>query len=197
MLPVYPLIVIVGPAAVGKTTVVKTLLKKYPLLKSTVTYTTRQPRQKTGGEDKVMVHVSVDDFLKRKAEEEFIESAMVHGEWYGTHAEETLLLLETNPVIFNIDIQGMVQIKQRFGKRAISIFIAPESMDTIVRRLRARGESTEEDFQARLKSAELELQHQDDCDYKIVNIEGKIQETIDHISAIIEPLFTLDKNLSV
>lgn len=197
MVSTYPLIVIVGPAAVGKTTVVKALLKKYPILKSTVTYTTRKPRQKTGGEDKIMIHVSPEDFLKRKAEGEFLESAIVHGEWYGTHAEETLALLHTNPVIFNIDIQGMLQLKERFGTQAISLFIAPESLGTIIRRLRARGESTEEDFNARLQSAELELQHQDECDYKIVNLEGKLLETIDHISRIIEPFFTLDKNLAV
>lgn len=196
-MPAYPLIIIVGPAAVGKTTVVKALLKKYSFLRSTVTYTTRAPRQKTGSEDKVMYHVTEEDFLARKTAGEFIETAVVHGDWYGTHAEETQKLLRTHPVILNIDIQGMEQIKSVFGKQAVSIFIAPESFDTLVRRLRARGESTPENFDARLRSAEKELAEKEKCDHIIINEEGKLTETVEQIAAIIEPLFTLDKNQGI
>jgi guanylate kinase len=192
----FPLIIIVGPAAVGKTTIIKAIRNLFPDLRTSVTYTTRAPRQKTGSEDKIMFHVSPEEFMSRKEKGEFIESAIVHGDWYGTHAEETEALLATNPVIFNVDVQGLEQLKTLYGKRAVSIFIAPESVDVIIRRLRARGESSEENFQARLQSAEKELAKQDGCDYKIVNIEGKIQDTIDQVAEIIDNCLALDKNLA-
>lgn len=189
----HPIIVIVGPAAVGKTTVVKALHKRFPALRSSVTYTTRPPRQHAAGEDKVMYYVSEQEFVDRKNKGEFLESAIVHGNMYGTHAAETEALLAENPVIFNVDIQGLEQLKTHYGTNMVSIFIAPESMEQLIARLRSRGEMSEENFQERLRSAERELARQGECDYTIVNREGKLTETIEEVAAIIEPYCTLDK----
>lgn len=189
----HPLIVISGPAGVGKTTVVKALLKIYPSLHSSVTYTTRQKRHKST-EDKVMHYVTVEEFERLKHDGAFIEWAVVHGDFYGTHKQETEDLLKTNPVIFNIDVQGAEQLKTLYKDRVMTIFLAPESQEQMVDHIKKRGEMTEGSFQERLKSAERELAKQDDFDYKIVNFEGKLNETIEKIIDILKPYLPLDKN---
>ncbi len=185
----FPLIVICGPAGVGKTTVVKTLLKIYPLLHSSVTYTTRQKRWKST-EDKVMHNITIPEFAARREKGEFLEWALVHGDLYGTHRRETENLLETNPVIFNIDVQGAEQIKKQYGERVTTIFLLPESHEQMVSHIRRRGEMTEGSLEERLKSAEKELMEQDKFDHKVVNREGKLNETIEAISSIINSLHT-------
>lgn len=181
-----PLIVISGPAGVGKTTVAKALLKIYPNLRSSVTYTTRKKRE-LSKEDKKMYYVSRKEFEERKNRGEFLEWAVVHGDFYGTHREETERLLETNPVIFNIDVQGAKQLKTRYGNNVMTIFLSPESHEQIVDHIKKRGEMSEGSFQERLKSAEKELARQDDFDYNITNYEGKLNETIDKITNILDP----------
>ena len=186
-----PLIVISGPAGVGKTTVAKSLLKIYPELRSSVTFTTRKKREKSK-EDKKMFYVDVDEFDERKKNKEFLEWATVHGDFYGTHKEETEKLLKTNPVIFNIDVQGAEQIKELYKDQVITIFLLPESHEQIVDHIKKRGEMSEGSFQERLKSAEKELAKQDDFDYKIVNYEGKLNETIEAIVEILKPHLEVD-----
>jgi len=182
----FPLVVISGPAGVGKTTVVKALLKIYPKLRPTVTYTTRQKRVKST-EDKIMHYVSIEEFERRRDNNEFLEWALVHGDYYGTHKVETEELLQNYPVILNIDVQGAKQVKQLFEDRVVTIFLLPESHEQIVDHIIKRGEMTEGSFQERLRSAEHELSHQDYFDYMIVNHEGKLNETIDQITAILRP----------
>lgn len=182
----YPLIIISGPAGVGKTTVAKALLKTFPELRSSVTYTTRRPRQ-LSTEDKKMYYVNREEFERRREAGEFLEWATVHGDYYGTHKAETLAVLQSKPVIFNIDVQGAEQLMQQFQDQRISIFLLPESYEQMIDHIKNRGEMTEGNFQARLKSAEFELTRKDMFDYQIVNAEGKLNETIDKIAKLIQP----------
>ena len=188
----FPLIVISGPAGVGKTTVVKALRKMYPELCSSVTYTTRAPRNYSV-EDKIMHYVSKMEFEKRRDNGEFLEWAVVHGDFYGTHRLETEDLLQNNPVIFNIDVQGAEQIKELYGPRVLTIFLLPESHEQMVDHIKKRGEMTDGSFAARLKSAEMELSRQDKFDYKIVNHEGQLHETIEQIQTILAPILPIDQ----
>ncbi|MBI2444640.1 MAG: guanylate kinase [Candidatus Magasanikbacteria bacterium] len=182
----HPLIIISGPAGVGKTTVAKALLKTFPALHSSVTYTTRR-RREFSTEDKKMYYVSRPEFERRRDAGEFLEWATVHGDYYGTHREETLAVLNHNPVIFNIDVQGAEQLMKQFGRRAVSVFLLPESHEQMVDHIKNRGEMTEGDFQARLKSAERELTAKDRFDYQVINAEGRLNETMDKIAGIIKP----------
>lgn len=181
----YPLIIISGPAGVGKTTVVKALLKILPELKTSVTYTTRKPRH-LSSEDKKMYYVTREKFEKRRDAGEFLEWAVVHGDYYGTHRAETEAILKKNPVLFNIDVQGAEQLMKHFGKECATIFLIPESHEQMVNHIKNRGEMTEGNFQARLKSAEFELAKKDKFAHQIINKEGKIEETIAKVREIIE-----------
>jgi len=177
------LIIISGPAGVGKTTVAKALLKIYPALKPSVTYTTRQRRAKST-EDKKMYYVSVAEFERKRGEGGFLEWAVVHGDYYGTPQAEVEKLLETHSVLFNIDVQGAAQLKKLYGKRVISIFLLPESHTQMVDHIKKRGEMSQGSFVQRLKSAEGELAQQEDFDYQVVNVEGKLTETVAAIGRI-------------
>ena len=190
----FPLIIISGPAGVGKTTVAKALLKTFPELRTSVTYTTRQPRQNST-EDKKMYYVSREEFERRQANNEFLEWATVHGDLYGTHETETNKVLENNPVIFNIDVQGAEQLMTKFGDRCVSIFLLPESYEQMIDHIKNRGEMTEGNFQARLKSAEIELAKKSHFNYQIVNAEGKLTETIEKIAEIVRPYLNGDKRV--
>lgn len=181
----HQLIVISGPAGVGKTTVAKAMLKMFPVLRTSVTYTTRQPRP-NAVEDKKMFYVSREEFERRREAGEFLEWAVVHGDYYGTHEAETVAVLEQHPVLFNIDVQGAEQLMQKFAGQIVSIFLVPESYEQMVDHIKNRGEMSEGNFRARLQSAEIELAKKDEFDYKIVNAEGKLGETIDIIAKIIE-----------
>lgn len=188
----YPIIVICGPTGVGKTTIVKILLSQFPEIKTSVTYTTRPPRENST-EDKKMYHVTREEFETRKDAGEFLEWAHVHNDYYGTHEAETMTLLETNPVIFNVDIQGMQQLKERYGDKVISIFLAPESIEQLILHIKKRGDMSEHEFTTRLQAAQELLEHKHEFDHIVVNYEGKIDQSLEQIIHILEPYLPLDK----
>ncbi|MBI5728742.1 MAG: hypothetical protein HY983_00655 [Candidatus Magasanikbacteria bacterium] len=181
----FPLIIISGPAGVGKTTVAKALLKTFPL-KTGVTYTTRKPRQ-FSSEDKKIYYISREEFAKRREAGEFLEWATVHGDYYGTHRTETEAAMQAGPVIFNIDVQGAEQLMAKYGEQCISIFLLPESHEQIVDHIKNRGEMSQGNFQARLKSAEFELTKKDLFQHQIINREGQLNKTITAIAKIVRP----------
>jgi len=188
----HPLIIISGPAGVGKTTVAKALLKVFPQLRTSVTYTTRRPRRNST-EDKKMYYVSIEEFNGMLKNNEFLEWAKVHGDYYGTHEEKTLKALENHPVIFNIDVQGAQQLMQKFSDTCITFFLLPESHEQLVDHIKNRGEMTGGDFQTRLKSAEIELNKKHLFKHQIINKEGKLTETIDKIAKIVQPRLDEEK----
>lgn len=182
----HTIIIIAGPTGVGKTTVAKALQRKHKQLKASVTFTTRAPRPQAK-EDKKVYFVSDAEFKRRLANDEFLEWALVHKKYYGTHRAKTLELLEKSPVIFNIDVQGARQLMTHFPDNCISIFLMPESSEQIVEHIQKRGQIDPKDLENRLKSSKKEILASRYFDHIIVNNEGKVRRTINKVEKIILP----------
>ncbi|MDO8509755.1 MAG: guanylate kinase [bacterium] len=194
MSALHTIIIIAGPTGVGKTTVAKALQRKYKQLKASVTFTTRTPRPQAK-EDKKVYFVSNKEFKQRLAKKEFLEWALVHKKYYGTHRAKTLELLEKYPVIFNIDVQGARQLMRHFPDNCISIFLMPESSEQIIEHIRQRGPIDPKDLENRLKSSKKEILASRYFDHIIVNNEGKVRHTINTIEKIILPYISLNPKI--
>ena len=162
------LIVLSGPAGVGKDTLIEQWQLVAPNVRRLITYTTRPQTQKERhGLD--YYFVSEEEFQRLIAEGAFLEYANVHGNWYGTplHKMEELRNAGRD-VVLRIDVQGAMQVRQRFPE-AILIFIVPPSLEELERRLRKRGRDTEDAIQLRLENARCEMEYVPQYDYVIVN----------------------------
>ena len=162
------LIVISAPSGTGKTTLVHMLLKEFPDLEFSVSYTTRPPRP--GEVDGRDYHFVDRKTFERMIEEgDFLEWAEVYGNLYGTSRTQVLKALnEGKDVILDIDTQGALQVKKNFPE-AVLIFILPPSLKELERRLRNRGTDDEETIERRLKTAREEIRRASLYDYIVVN----------------------------
>jgi guanylate kinase len=162
------LFVIAAPSGAGKTTLTRLALAKDPRLALSISTTTRAPRP--GEEDGVHYHfVSVAVFKQMQAAGAFLESAEVHGNFYGTSRRgiETLLS-EDRDVILEIDWQGAQQVR-RIYPEAVGVFIVPPSFDVLKSRLQGRGQDSAEVIARRVANARDELTHLDEFPYVIIN----------------------------
>lgn len=173
------LVVIAGPTAVGKGTVIKHILENYPQVKLSVSATTRAPRP--GEVDGVAYHfLTMEEFDSKIAAGQMLEYAVVHGtNKYGTLREPVEQALAAGEkMILEIDIQGARQVKQAMPEADL-VFIAPPSWDELVRRLTGRGTETAEEQARRLETAREELAAQDEFDHVVINDE--VAECARHI----------------
>jgi guanylate kinase len=182
------LVVISGPSGVGKSTVVRRLLKMYPEIKLSVSATTRSPRP---GE----VHgqhyyfITQEEFDLRVKQNQFLEWAKVHGSYYGTprqFIEEQLAKGEV--VVLEVDVQGAATIKRLVEEKemkasVVFIFLIPPSVDILAFRLKKRKTEDEEVMNYRLRAAIAELQVMEKYDYIVVN--DRVESAADKIAAII------------
>lgn len=151
-------VVIAGPSGVGKGTIVKMLMDKYPqLFGFSVSHTTRAPRP--GEEDGIHYNfVDKGDMEAAIARGEFIEHAAVHTNFYGTSvAAVEKVKSEGKVCILDIDIQGVQSVKNS-SLVCKYLFISPPSMADLETRLRGRGTETEEKIQVRLANASQEME---------------------------------------
>ena len=167
------LIVLCGPAGVGKGTVLGRVREQHPQIWLSVSATTRKPRP--GEVDGVnYFFMSEQEFLAKEDAGEFLETADVFGlAHYGTPVKPVVEHLEQNiPVILEIDIQGARSVKQRAGELGLdvmTVFIAPPSFEELERRLVGRGTETPEQQAKRLETAKIELAAEPEFDKVIVN----------------------------
>lgn len=167
------LIVLCGPAGVGKGTVLRRVREQHPQIWLSVSATTRKPRP--GEVDGVnYFFMTEQEFLAKEDAGEFLETADVFGlAHYGTPVKPVVEHLEQNiPVILEIDIQGARSVKQRAGELGLdvmTVFIAPPSFEELERRLVGRGTETPEQQAKRLETAKIELAAEPEFDKVIVN----------------------------
>lgn len=182
------LVVVSGPSGVGKSTVVKKLLKSEKSLRISVSATTRQPRPgEVNGEH--YYFISQDEFDAWVKQDKFLEWAKVHGAYYGTpikQVKEQLHRGET--VVCEVDVQGGAAVKEivKDGKlraAAVFVFLIPPSVDILAFRLKKRKTEDQEVVNYRLRAAIAELQVMEKYDYIVVN--DKVDTAAEKIKAII------------
>jgi len=176
------LIVVAGPTAVGKGTVVARIRDKHPEVRFSVSATTRAPRP--GESDGVhYIFVSNEEFDRMVAAEQMLEWAVVHGQnRYGTPRAPIVEALERgDSIILEIDIQGARQVKDAMPE-AILVFLLPPSWEELVRRLESRGTEDSAEQARRLETARTELAAQDEFDETIVNDDvDRAAEAVVHL----------------
>jgi guanylate kinase len=167
------LFVITAPSGAGKTSLIDAVMKEDPSLKISVSYTTRAPRP--GEKDGVDYHfVDVPRFLAMRSRGEFLESAEVHGNHYGTSKKVILDAVKRGEqLILEIDWQGARQVRALYPG-CVGIFILPPSVDELERRMRRRGQDSEAVIARRLENAREELSHAGEFKYAIINKEFDI-----------------------
>jgi len=166
------LFIVSAPSGAGKSSLVSAVLAEDKRLALSVSFTTRPPRagEANGREYHFVGRKTFDSMLERG---EFLESAEVHGNRYGTSqkwiAEARAKGLD---IVLEIDWQGAQQVRAAFPD-AVSIFILPPPpvLEELERRLRGRGQDTEEAIQRRLRAAREEIGHVAEFDYVIINKE--------------------------
>jgi len=176
------LIVLSGPSGVGKGTVCQALLSKLPGLKLSVSVTTRPPR--VGEVEGINYYfVNKKKFFEMLSQDKLLEWAKVYDFLYGTPREETESILnQGEDLILEIDVQGGIQVKQKFSS-AVTIFLCPPSMEELLHRLKKRASDSPEDIQKRLHWAAKEIQVYTQYDYVVVN--DIVENAVSKIQAIL------------
>ena len=162
------LFVISAPSGAGKTSLIEAVMHEDPRLKISVSYTTRAPRP---GEKNGVDYHFVDEatFLAMRERGEFLESAEVHGNRYGTSKKVILDAVERGEdLILEIDWQGAQQVRKLYPG-CIGIFILPPSVEELERRMRARGQDSDAVIRRRVENAREELAHAGEFNYAIIN----------------------------
>lgn len=175
-------LVLSGPSGVGKSTFVRPLLDAFASMRFSVSATTRARREHE--QDGREYHfLRVEDFRKRQAAGEFLESAEVHGAWYGTLEAEVRAALDSgHGILLDVDVQGGVNIKKRLPDEAVLVFLLPPSMQALEERLRQRGTESDETVRRRLAHAPEEIRRLDEYDYVVVN--DTVETASTHLTAI-------------
>ncbi len=175
------LLILAGPAGVGKSTLCDRLVREVAGFERVVTATTRPPRpNEVDGRD--YHFLSEDEFDRRLAAGDFLEWARIHQKQRsGVPKSSVLERLENTNLVMNIDVQGVRNVRAaaarepRLAGRLITIFVAPDSLDVLRERMLGRGPMAAEELARRMQSAELELAERFSYDY-IIHSSSKEQD---------------------
>lgn len=164
-------IIFSAPSGAGKSTIVNHLLGLYPELEFSISATSRAPR----GQEKHGIEYyffTADEFRRMIAEDKFVEHEEVYaGSFYGTlRSEVERIWAKGNTIIFDIDVQGGVNLKRIFGEQAFSVFIQAPSVEILRERLNGRGTDTPEAIEKRVAKAASEMEFAaGKFDYVLIN----------------------------
>lgn len=176
------LLVISGPSGCGKGTVSQALLERNEDIVFSISSTTRKKR--IGEEDGVnYFFIDKEDFNQKTKNNEFLEHAFVHNNYYGTPRDFVLKEIEKGEIVLlEIDVQGAMQVKKNY-KNVVFVFLLPPTMAELKDRITKRGTETPEDIQRRFENAFEELNFVGEYDYFVVN--DKVENAVLDIENII------------
>ena len=153
------IIIVSAPSGTGKTTLINRLMQDDGLkLEFSISATTRSPRQ--GETDGVNYYfLTEEDFKRRISQNEFIEWQEVYaGRYYGTlNSEIDRIFAKGHNIIFDVDVEGGINLKKIFNDKALSIFIQPPSVEELRRRLETRATDSQEEIDRRVSKTEQEI----------------------------------------
>ena len=177
------MLVLSSPSGAGKTTISRLLLESDDNLTLSVSATTRSKRPKE--QDEVDYYfLNKDTFEEKIQHGEFLEYAEVFGHYYGTPSESVEKELDEGvDVLFDIDWQGTHQLAAKARNDLVSIFILPPSMQELERRLRSRGQDSDQVITQRMDKANHEISHWDSYDYVIIN--ESLEDSLQKVSSIL------------
>lgn len=183
------LLILSAPSGSGKTTIVKHLLKSFPNLEFSISACSR-PKRDGEIDGKDYYFLSVDEFKRRIANNEFIEWEEVYsGSYYGTlKSEIERIWAKNNVVVFDVDVKGGVNLKKIFGEKALSVFVMPPSIEVLKQRLENRCTETPESLSKRVGKAADEMTYSNQFDKILINdnLEKSFQEAESQVKTFIK-----------
>ncbi len=169
------LIVISAPSGAGKTSIVHYLLKNMPNLSFSVSACSRKKRENEI-EGKDYFFLAIDEFKDRIKKGDFLEWEEVYkDQFYGTlNSELERISNQGKALIFDVDVEGGLNIKKKYPQECLAIFIMPPSISALEKRLRDRGSESDESLQIRISIAEQEILRSNEFDIVILNDDFNI-----------------------
>ncbi|MBA2483520.1 MAG: guanylate kinase [Nitrosomonas sp.] len=176
------LFIICAPSGAGKTSLVRALLQTDANLSLSISHTSRPPRP-----DEINGHdyhfISKTDFQQMQAHGEFLESAVVYGNLYGTSQKWLNEATSSGKdLLLEIDCQGAKQVRKCFPQ-SIGIFILPPSAETLAKRLKTRAQDSPEVIKQRLAAVREEVSHINEFDYVIIN--DRLEDALKNLVSIV------------
>jgi guanylate kinase len=184
--PQLPLLIVIsGPSGVGKDTIAQLILESEDSFYFVVTATTRPARSdEVNGQD--YFFVSHDEFARMIEEDELLEYAVVYNDYKGVPKQQIRDALDSGrDVIMRLDVQGAATIR-RLVPEATLIFLTAESEEAMIKRLRERKSETAEGLNLRIATARQEMKRIGEFDYRVINAEGRQEESVRQILHIID-----------
>ena len=188
------MLVIASPSGAGKTSISRAVMASDPNIELSVSVTTRKRRHSEM--DGVHYHfISVKEFERMRADGELLESAEVHGNFYGTPRGRVETGLSAgSDILFDIDWQGTLQLYETCRPDMITAFILPPSIKELRARLERRAEDGTEVIMQRLRNARHEMEHWAEYDHVIVNED--LETSVEKVRAILGAARTTGRRLT-
>lgn len=177
------LIVVSAPSGSGKTTIAKKIMEKFPFIKFSVSATTRPKRNgEVDGRD--YFFLTREEFESKIKNGELLEWEEIYGNYYGTLKSVVESALKNGEVLlFDVDVNGAISIKNKFPDDSVLIFIKPPNIETLKERLKRRKTETDEQIQKRLERVPMELEKAGYFDYIFVN--DNLDDTVKSVTRAI------------
>ncbi|MFN8155382.1 MAG: guanylate kinase [Bacteroidia bacterium] len=184
----HKLVLFCGPSGSGKTTIVHHLMEVFPAMRFSISATTR-PARANEEHGKDYYFLTPDEFRARVEKGDFLEWEEVYTDrYYGTLKSEVERILNNDHIaLFDVDVEGGLQIRKHFGRQLLDVFVMPPSVDDLHKRLVARATESEDSLFKRLSKAEKEMQYAFQFNHVIVNsvLDDAKREAVEMVRAFL------------